>query len=104
GAVYHFGDAKGHGSMKGRHLNSPIVAMAVTPDGGGYILLGRDGGIFTFGNAKYYGSTGGRHLNAPVLDLTLTAHGKGHWVVAAGGGACPFGAGPDQRAATRARA
>ena len=65
--------------------------MAPTPNGKGYILLGRDGGIFTFGNAKYYGSTGGKRLNAPVRDLTLTADGHGYWFVAADGGVFSFG-------------
>ena len=54
-------------------LTSPIVGMAATPKGNGYILLGADGGIFTFGDAKFYGSTGGMRLNARVLDLAMTA-------------------------------
>jgi hypothetical protein len=33
--------------------------MAATPDGQGYWLVARDGGVFTFGNASFYGSTGG---------------------------------------------
>ena len=72
-------------------LNSPIVGMAATPPGSGYILLGADGGIFTFGNAHFYGSTGGMHLNARVLDLAMTANGKGYWFVAADGGVFSFG-------------
>ena len=75
----------------GRHLNSPIVAMAAMPNGMGYILLGRDGGVFAFGNARFYGSTGGWRLNAPVLDVTMTADGRGYWFVAADGGVFSFG-------------
>jgi hypothetical protein len=36
--------------------NAPIVDVAATPDGGGYWLLGADGGVFTFGDATFYGS------------------------------------------------
>ena len=77
--------------MAGHRLSSPIVGMAATPSGHGYILLGADGGIFTFGNARFHGSTGGMHLNARVLDLAMTANGKGYWFVAADGGVFTFG-------------
>ena len=72
-------------------LNSPIVGMAPTPSGRGYILLGADGGIFTFGDARFHGSTGGMRLNARVLDLAITASGNGYWFVAADGGVFSFG-------------
>jgi len=35
---------------------APIVGIASTPDGGGYWLLGADGGVFAFGNADFLGS------------------------------------------------
>jgi hypothetical protein len=46
------------GSLPGLGIvpNAPIVAMAVTPDGDGYWLLGADGGVFSFGDASYHGS------------------------------------------------
>jgi hypothetical protein len=56
GGVFSFGNAPFYGSMGGRHLNGPIVAMAITPTHHGYWLLGRDGGIFTFGDALFLGS------------------------------------------------
>ena len=31
--------------------------MAATPDGKGYWLVAKDGGIFAFGDAHFYGST-----------------------------------------------
>jgi hypothetical protein len=80
--------------MVGHRLSSPIVGMAATPNGRGYILLGADGGIFTFGNAHFYGSTGGMHLNARVLDLAMAPRGKGYWFVAADGGVFSFGHAP----------
>jgi len=30
--------------------------MASTPDGGGYWLVGADGGVFAFGDARFDGS------------------------------------------------
>ncbi len=53
-----------YGSMGGRHLNAPIVAMAAPADGGGYWLAAADGGVFAFGDAQFHGSAGGR------VDLT----------------------------------
>jgi hypothetical protein len=35
---------------------APIVGMAATPDGGGYWMVGADGGVFAFGDAAFYGS------------------------------------------------
>ena len=91
GAVFAFGDARFYGGVNGLALHAPIVGMAATPSGRGYILLGADGGIFTFGDAHFYGSTGGMHLNARVLDLAMTASGHGYWFVAADGGVFSFG-------------
>ncbi len=41
------GDAGFYGSTGNMVLNKPIVGMASTPDGGGYWLVGSDGGIFS---------------------------------------------------------
>ncbi len=43
--------------------------MAVSPDGGGYWLVGRDGGVFSFGDSGFFGSTGGVRLYAPVVGI-----------------------------------
>lgn len=39
------------GSMGGQTLSFPVVSGLVTNDGGGYILVGADGGLFHFGNS-----------------------------------------------------
>jgi hypothetical protein len=91
GSIYTFGEALGHGSMRGKHLNKPIVAMAATPDGKGYWLVASDGGIFSFGDARFHGSTGNIHLNKPIVGMTATADGKGYWLVASDGGIFAFG-------------
>jgi hypothetical protein len=72
-------------------LNAPIVAIAATPGGTGYWLLGQDGGIFSYGSASFYGSTGALHLNQPVVGMAATPSGHGYWLVAADGGIFSFG-------------
>jgi hypothetical protein len=89
-----FGDAVDHGSMRGKPLNQPVVAMASTPSGRGYWLVATDGGIFTFGDAHFYGSTGGMRLNQPVVGMASTPSGRGYWLVAADGGIFTFGDAP----------
>ena len=58
GGIFTHGDAAFFGSQGATHLNSPIVGMASTPDGGGYWLVAADGGIFTHGDAAFFGSAG----------------------------------------------
>ncbi|HVM64118.1 MAG TPA: hypothetical protein VMU14_04600, partial [Acidimicrobiales bacterium] len=48
-------DAAFLGSLGGVHLNAPITGIAARA-GGGYWLLGRDGGVFCFGAAPFFGS------------------------------------------------
>jgi N-acetylmuramoyl-L-alanine amidase len=71
--------------------NAPIVGMAATPDGAGYWLVGRDGGIFSYGDAQFYGSTGAIRLNAPIAGIAATPDGKGYWLVASDGGIFNYG-------------
>ncbi len=55
--------------MYGRSLNSAVVGITATHDGGGYWLQGSDGGIFSFGDAPFLGSLGGVRLNAPMVGI-----------------------------------
>ena len=82
----HGGDARRRGLLAGgarRRASSPTgtpsstarpgrwrstrrsSGMAATPDGGGYWLVARDGGVFTFGDARYFGSLGGTPAARP---------------------------------------
>ena len=64
------------------HLNKPVVASALTHDGGGYWEVASDGGIFAFGDAGFYGSMGGKPLNAADRRHggdARTAAGTGWW-------------------------
>jgi hypothetical protein len=94
GGVFSFSGAQFWGSMGGHPLNRPVVAMAATPDAGGYWLVGADGGVFTFGDAHFYGSMGGQPLNSPVVGIVPTHDGSGYWLVAADGGVFAFGDAP----------
>jgi hypothetical protein len=91
GSVYTFGNVVNHGSLRGKHLNQPIVGVAQTTDGRGYWLVARDGGIFGFGNAHFYGSMGGKRLNQPIVGMAATPDGHGYWLVARDGGMFGFG-------------
>ncbi len=71
--------------------NAPIVGMAATPDGGGYWLVGSDGGIFSYGDAGFFGSAGSLHLNAPIVGMAATPDGGGYWMVARDGGIFSYG-------------
>jgi hypothetical protein len=90
GGVFDYGGGF-HGSMGGRRLNRPVVAMASTPSGRGYWLAASDGGIFAFGDAGYFGSTGALSLNQPIVGMASTPSGRGYWLVAADGGLFAFG-------------
>ena len=89
--VLAFGDAPFAGSTSSMALNQPLVDFAPARDGGGYWLLGRDGGIFSFGSAAFHGSTGNITLNQPVVAMAPTPSGNGYWLVASDGGVFSFG-------------
>jgi hypothetical protein len=102
GVVAPFGDAKWFGDGTGIAgccrewppfgTNIPYFAgIASTPDGGGYWLVGIDGGVFAFGDASFYGSMGGKPLNAPVSGIARSNDGHGYWLVAVDGGVFSFG-------------
>jgi hypothetical protein len=68
------------------------VAMAATPDGGGYWLVGLDGGVFSFGNAGFYGSLPGQHISVhDIVGIAATPDGHGYWLLGADGGVFSFG-------------
>jgi hypothetical protein len=104
GGIFSFGDAGFYGSIPGldiapagsglpHSLNAPIVGMVPSSDGGGYFMVGADGGVFTFGDAKFEGSCpalGGCAGGAAVAVMP-DATGNGYWVVTAGGDVYPFG-------------
>ncbi len=91
GGVFDYGNIPFCGSTGSIHLNRPVVADALTRDGGGYWEVASDGGIFSFGDAGFYGSMGGTPLNAPIVGMAATPDGGGYWEVASDGGIFAFG-------------
>lgn len=81
----HFGD------MAGRALNRPLVGMACTPSGNGYILVAADGGTFNFGDARGCGSMANVRLNQPMVAIDITPSGNGCLMAAGDGGTFAFG-------------
>ncbi|HWE56700.1 MAG TPA: ABC transporter substrate-binding protein, partial [Acidimicrobiales bacterium] len=57
------------GSTGNTKLAQPIVGMTPTPDGHGYWLVAKDGGIFNFGDAQFHGSTGNATLAQPIVGM-----------------------------------
>jgi PQQ enzyme repeat len=91
GGVFNYGNIPFCGSTGSIHLNRPVVATALTQDGGGYWEVASDGGIFSFGDAGFFGSMGGKPLNQPIVGMAATADGGGYWEVASDGGIFSFG-------------
>ena len=89
GGVFSFAGASFHGSLPGVGVKTGTKDIAEGP-GGGYWLLGDDGGVFSF-DVPFYGSMGGQRLNKPVVGMTPTATALGYWLVANDGGLFSFG-------------
>ncbi len=68
-----------------------IVAMAVTPDRGGYYLVSSFGGVFNYGDAKFFGSLAHQHLGSPAVAFAVTPSGNGYYLVTRFGQVYPFG-------------
>lgn len=106
GGVFAFGDASYVGSLpadgigpvgshKKPHLSAPIVGIVPTPDGKGYLMVARDGGVFAFGDAHFEGSCasiGG--CDAPAVAVVPDATGGGYWLLLSNCDMVPFGDAP----------
>jgi hypothetical protein len=69
GGIFTFGDAKFLGSMGGKPISHPIVAIARTRQGDGYWLVGSNGAIYNFGAAGFQGSTADKKLANPIVSM-----------------------------------
>jgi hypothetical protein len=66
--------------------------MAPHPNGRGYWLQARDGGIFSFGEVGFHGSVPGLGVPAAnTVQIRATPTGDGYYVLAADGGIFTFG-------------
>jgi hypothetical protein len=103
GGMFAYGDAPYFGSLPGlgyhpadtglpQSLNAPIVGMVPSHDGGGYFLVGSDGGVFAFGDARYSGSCPGiGGCDSPAVAVLPAASGSGYWLVTKRGSVYAFG-------------
>ncbi len=81
--MFSFGDAAFEGAATSFAHSAAIVAMAPTPSGYGYYLLGADGGVFSFGDAHFDGSAvDGQHLASAIA---VPRGGSGYQVARADG-------------------
>ena len=76
------------------HFTHAVSGMAVTPDGKGYWLVAKDGGVFAFGDATFYGSARASRWLAPSSAWPSARFGLGYWLVEAGGQVLAFGSAP----------
>ena len=84
GGVFSFGDAAFHGSSgqinpsvaaggSNSFSANDIVGIAGTGDGGGYLLVGSNGGVYALGDATYAGSLPGIPVNVSnVIGMVVT--------------------------------
>jgi hypothetical protein len=103
GGIFSFGNAGFYGSIPGiglapagsaspARLNAPIVGMVPTADGGGYFMVGADGGVFSFGDARFEGSCPGiGGCSGAAVAVVPDASGNGYWLVTATGHVYAFG-------------
>lgn len=91
-----FGDAVHSGDLPALGItpDRDIVSSSATA-GGGYYMLGADGGVFSFGGAEFFGSIPellpGTQLACDVVGLVPTPAGDGYWMVGCDGGVFSFG-------------
>jgi hypothetical protein len=103
GGIFTFGDAGFFGSIPGmgfapaetgaaKELNAPIVGMVPSSNGGGYFMVGSDGGVFAFGDAKFEGSCPGiGGCSGAAVTVMPDATGNGYWLVTVTGHIYTFG-------------
>jgi hypothetical protein len=69
---------------------APTVAIAASPDGKGYWLLARDGGVFSFG-VPFHGSVPDRRPYTKAVTLRASDSGAGYYVAGGDGAVFAFG-------------
>ena len=75
GGAFIFGTGvKFYGSVPGQGIRvDNIVGIALTPDDGGYWMVGDDGSVYGFGNAQVQPVPNGLPCNVPVAAIAGAA-------------------------------
>ena len=66
------------------HFTRTVAGMAATPDGKGYWLVAKDGGVFAFGDATFYGSEASKPWLTPSSVWLSARFGLGYWLARCG--------------------
>ena len=74
-----------------RKDRSFVSSIDSHPNGSGYWLAGRNGGVRAYGSAGHYGSALTGHVMRPVVDMNVTPSGAGYWAVTSRGKVYSFG-------------
>jgi Fibronectin type III domain len=88
------GQVSAFGKLTSYPLGQPasaVVAVASTPDGRGFWLALKNGGVIAAGDAHLYGPAQGTTLASPVTGLAVTPDGRGYWLATIGGRVLAFG-------------
>jgi len=87
GVVAGYGSLPALGGVDGE-VDSSVVGITGTADGGGYWLVTSDGSVYAFGDANNYGF---QHPSAPIAAIEGTSGSDGYWVLTKSGGVFAFG-------------
>jgi len=81
-------------TVSGEHLQDvPVPVYTLPAPGGGYQMVGADGGVFSFGNANDEGSLPGISVKAPapIVGMAESRDDGGYWLADANGDVYSFG-------------
>ncbi len=78
----------------GTPIDSPVVAIAYTPDRQGYWLAQANGGVIPVGDAPEVGNLRSLTLRSPIVGAAATRDRTGLYLVAADGGVFALGSAP----------
>jgi hypothetical protein len=87
------GGAPFYGSeASGDNAGYTFVAIASTPDAGGYWLVRNDGAIYAYGDAEYEGDLPSLPVSVTnIVGIATTTDSDGYWLVGSDGGVYAFG-------------
>ena len=94
GGVFSFGSATFDGSLPGLGVHvDDIRSILPSATGGGYVLVGTDGGAFVFGTgAQFQGSLPGKGVSVDdIVGIALTNDDNGYYMAGADGSVYAFG-------------
>jgi hypothetical protein len=71
---------------------APVVGIAASPDGGGYLVVTSNGGVAAFGDVEAEGDLPSRHVAVnDIVAIAPTTDGRGYWLIGRDGGEFAFG-------------